>query len=118
MKFQGIKAPVLNTPLIELETLEGTLIDLYNDCQFESVALRGDELAFTFLTETEAALIVVGFEGVRHLRVVQSEDWAPQEAIQIDHLLIRPEGPWPGVVFKAGGLDYEFDCTTVVLTGS
>lgn len=115
MRFQGLKAPALNTPLIELETSVGAMVDLYNECNLESVVLRGDELAFGFSTDTDNAPIVVRFEGVRHLRVAQPEGWVPQEATQIDHLLLRPGGPWPGVMFKAGGLEYEFDCTTLVL---
>lgn len=45
----------------------------------------------------------------------QPHDWAEGEAEQIEHLLIRRSGPWPGVVFKAGGLEYEFDCVELRL---
>ena len=116
MQFRGVKVPAFDTPLIELETSGGTLVDLYNECRFEAAVLRGDEIAFEFASDTEDTLIVVRFEGVRDLHVVQPEDWVPQEGDQIDHLLIRPEGPWRGVVFKAGGFEYEFDCAALVLT--
>jgi hypothetical protein len=46
---------------------------------------------------------------------VQPPDWDVREAAQIDHLLIRHDGPWPRISFKAGGLEYEFDCDAVCL---
>jgi len=118
IEFKGVKVPVLNVPLIEFETSAGKLVDLYNECQLEAVVLRGEEMDFTFVSITTDTPIVVRFERVRNLRIVQPEGWMPQEASQIDHLLIRPEGPWRGVVFKAGGLEYEFDCTALALTSS
>lgn len=114
MRFEGVRAPALDAPLIELETPEGELVDLYNECLLESVALRGDVLVFAFVSVAEGTPIVLRFERVRDLRVLQPQDWVPQEASQIDHLLIRSEGPWRGVVFKAGGLEYEFDCAALV----
>lgn len=118
MQFQGLKAPPLDVPLIELESPGGKLIDLYNEYDLDSVALSGDVLVFTFVSVADAASIAVQFQGIRDLRVVQPEGWVPEEARQIDHLLVRPDGPWPGVVFKAGGLDYEFNCTVMVLASS
>ncbi len=118
MRFQGLKAPPLDVPVIELESPGGQLIDLYNEYDLDSVALSGDLLVFLFVSVADGASVAVQFQGVRDLRVIQPEGWIPEEARQIDHLLVRTDGPWPGVVFKAGGLHYEFDCTVMVLARS
>lgn len=118
IQFKGVKAPPLNVPLIELETATGRLVDLYNECQLEAVVLRGGELTFSFVSDAEGTPIVLRFDGVQRLSVVQPEGWVPQEASQIEHLLIRSQGPWRELVLKAGGLEYEFDCATVILGNS
>jgi hypothetical protein len=109
MDYVGVKPPELNVPLIELETNGGVVVDLYNESSLRAVVLDERGLTFKFLWRKSREL-VVGFSAIRNLRVEQPSDWAPEESAQIEHLLIRPEGPWPGVVFKAGGLDFEFDC--------
>ncbi len=109
MKFSGLKAPQMDVPLIELETTGGQVVDLYNDCSLRSTVIRADELAFEFVS-TGPTVTVVRFVEVRQLRVVQPVDWAQGEASQIEHLLVRTRGPWRRIVFKAGGLEYEFDC--------
>ena len=48
MTFHGVKSPALDIPLIELETPQGDLVDLYNDYHLQSVVLRGDQLTFGF----------------------------------------------------------------------
>ena len=115
MDYVGVKPPQLNVPLIELETNDGKIVDLYNDASLRVVVLDERGLAFEF-TSNRSSTIVVRFCAIRNLRVEQPPDWAPQESTQIEHLLIREEGPWPRVVFKAGGLDYEFDCGALCLT--
>jgi hypothetical protein len=109
MDYVGVKPPELNVPLIELETSGGVVVDLYNESSLRAVVLDERGLTFKFLWRKSREL-VVGFSAIRNLRVEQPSDWAPEESAQIEHLLIRPEGPWPEVVFKAGGLDFEFDC--------
>ncbi len=118
MRFQGLKAPQLNVPLIELESPEGKFTDLYNEHELVSVELSGGALTFSFVSVYDPSSSVVQFQGVRNLRVTQPEDWALGEADQIERLLIRPDGPWPAVTFKAGGCEYEFDCGVMVLTSS
>jgi hypothetical protein len=113
--YVGVRPPELNVPLIELETDNGEIVDLYNESSLRRVVLDERGLAFEFISE-KSSRIVVQFCAVRNLRVGQPPDWAPQESAQIEHLLIREEGPWPRVVFKAGGLDYEFDCGALWLT--
>jgi hypothetical protein len=112
--FTGVKPPDLDAPLIELEAAEGGVVDLYNECRLVAVVLNGSRLGFDFLTRTGSSVGVL-FRGIRGLRIEQPPDWAPGEAEQIEHLLIRREGPWPGVEFKAGGLSYELDATELVL---
>ena len=114
MEYVGVKPPELNVPLIELETSDGEVVDLYNESSLRAVVLDERGLTFTFLWR-ESREVVVGFGGIRNLRVEQPLDWAPEEASQIEHLLIRPEGPWPRVAFKAGGFDFEFDCGQICL---
>ncbi len=116
MQFKGVMFPRLNTPLIELQTTGGETIDLYNNCLLESVSLRGEKLIFVFAWDGNQTPVLVQFDGVRCLRIFQPEGWVPQEASQIDHLLIRSEGPWSGIVFKAGGMEYEFDCSELELS--
>lgn len=118
IRFEGLRAPALDESLIDFESSDGKLVDLYNEHDLESVELSGDALTFRFVSVADAAPTHVRFQGVRNLRVEQSDDWVPEEAGQIDHLLIRSDGPWPGVVFRAGGYDYEFDCTVMVLGGA
>jgi hypothetical protein len=115
IQFRGMQVPGFNLPLIELETVDGEVIDLYNDCHLVSVGWSADALAFVFTAVADGRSVSVTFEGVRHLSVVQPDDWVAQESTQIDHLLIRPDGPWRRVVFKAGGLEYEFDCAAIEL---
>jgi hypothetical protein len=112
--FVGVKPPKPNVPLIELETSDGKIVDLYNESTLRTVVLDERGLAFEFTSE-EPSSIVVRFCSIRNLRVEQPPDWAPEESTQIEHLLVREEGPWPRVVFKAGGLEYEFDCSTLCL---
>jgi hypothetical protein len=107
--YVGVKPPELNVPLIELQTRDGEIVDLYNESSLRAVVLDEHGLAFKFLWR-ESRDLVVGFSPIRNLRVEQPSDWTPEESVQIEHLLIRPEGPWPRVAFKAGGLDFEFDC--------
>ncbi len=115
VKFSGMKDLQRDVPLIELETSDGRVVDLYNDFWLRSGVIRGDELAFEFVAADPTMTVLVRFIGVRGLHVLQPHDWAEGEAEQIEDLLIRRSGPWPGVVFKAGGLHYEFDCTQLLL---
>jgi hypothetical protein len=114
MDYVGVKPPELNVPLIELETDDGEVVDLYNESSLRAVVLDEQGLTFKFLWR-ESRELVVGFSAIRNLRVEQPSDWAPGESAQIEHLLIRPDGPWPQVAFKAGGLDFEFDCGQLCL---
>lgn len=110
MKFSGMRDPQTDLPLIEIETTDGRVVDLYNEHYLRCVVRRGDELAFEFDSWPDRALrAALRFQGVRDLRISQPEDWHPGEAEQIEHLLVRRKGPWPRIVFKAGGLDYEFN---------
>ena len=118
MTFHGVKTPALDIPLIELETPQGDLVDLYNDYHLESVVLRGDDLTFGFVSVSAGTPTEVRFSKVRELRVMQPKDWVPSEADQIDHLLVRPSGQRRRVTFKAGGLQYEFDCSMLTLVRS
>lgn len=104
----------MDVPLIELETTAGEVLDLYNQNSLRATVLDADGLAFEFVS-SDSRVTVVRFRAIRNLRVEQPSDWAPEESSQIEHLLIRKIGPWPRVVFKAGGLDYEFDCTEICL---
>ena len=114
-RFDGLRCPPLDTPLIELETVNGEIVDLYNDHALNCVVLAVDVLSFVFTWISKDAPTVIRFSGVRNYCVRQPEDWEPQESDQIDHLLIRPQGQRPGVIFKAGGLEYEFDCALMAL---
>ena len=114
MKFVGLKPPEMDVPLIELETTAGEVVDLYNENSLRASVIDVDGLAFEFSSD-KLRLIVVRFREIRSLRVEQPPDWTPEEASQIEHLLIRRIGSWPRVVFKAGGLDYEFDCGEICL---
>jgi hypothetical protein len=118
--FVGLRPPAMDVPVIELEPHSGRFVDLYNDCDLRAVVFISDRLAFEFLPNKsrlaeESRSIVVLFRGIQNLRVEQPHDWAPEESSQIDHLLIRRPGPWPRVVFKAGGLEFEFDCAEMLL---
>lgn len=115
MDYVGVKPPERNVPLIELEASDGEIVDLYNESTLRSVVLDERGLAFKFTTG-KSGDVVVRFSAIRNLRVEQPSDWAPEESEQIEHLLIRDEGPWPRVAFKAGGLDYEFDCAALSLS--
>ena len=113
MKFFGMKEPDFDVPLIEIETVEGQVVDLYNESDLRSVVRRGDELVFEFDPADGYGSLstMLRFIGVRELRIAQPEDWHPGEGDQIEHLLVRRPGHWPRIVFKAGGLDYEFNAT-------
>jgi hypothetical protein len=112
--YLGVKPPPLEVPLIELETEDGAIVDLYNDCSLSAVVFDRAGLTFLF-ARFDAGGVRVAFEGVRELRVEQPHDWVPEEATQIDHLLIRRKGPWPQVLFKAGGLSDEFQAARLCL---
>lgn len=114
MAFSGLKHPQMDVPLIELETPDGQVLDLYNDHSLSSLTIRADELTFEFAS-SDRGVVLVRFAGVRHLRVEQPADWDPGEASDIDHLLVRTSGPWRRIAFKAGGLEYEFDCDELLL---
>lgn len=114
VNFVGLKMPPLNEPLIEVETIAGEVLDLYNESHLRRTVVDGEGLGFEFVG-TGARAIVLRFRAVHNLRVEQPSDWAPEESTQIEHLLIRPVGPWPRVVFKAGGLTFEFDCGELCL---
>lgn len=111
MKFVGMREPRLDSPFIEVEATDGRIVDLYNESNLRSVTRRGDELAFAFEAADGYGLLdaVLRFVEVRDLRVDQPEDWDPMESDQIENLMIRKEGPWRRVVFKAGGLEHEFN---------
>ncbi len=111
--YHGVKPPDLDTPLIEFETDNG-LVDLYNDYSLRAATFDAEGLAFDFAGANSAS-VRLQFREVKRLRVEQPADWMPREADQIDHLLIRAEGPWPRFEFKAGGLRYEFDAEVVAL---
>ena len=112
--FTGLKPPDLDVPVVELDATGGGVIDLYNECRLVAVVIKGAQLGFDFLTSTDSSVRVL-FRDVTSLRVEQPSAWDPREANQIEHLLIRREGPWPRVNFKAGGLSYEFDAAELVL---
>jgi hypothetical protein len=114
ISFVGIVPPRVDEPLIELEALDGTVLDLYNEGWLRSVRIDKGELIFAFDMSDDAG-VSVRFGSVRNLRVSQPPDWAPEEADQMDHLLIRHEGASPRVRFVAGGLSYEFDSAEVVV---
>lgn len=118
VKFTGMSDPVMDDTFIEIETTEGQIVDLYNDSRLRSVRRHGDELVFEFEAAEgygsfDAAL---RFIGVRDLGVVQPEDWHPREANQIVDLMVRRPGPWKRIVFKAGGLEYEFNAAELCVT--
>ena len=115
--FTGLKPPDFDVPLIELEPTEGGVVDLYNDCRLVAAVLKGSQLGFDFLTAAGSSVQVL-FRGVRGLRVEQPPDWAEGESDQIEHLLIRREGPWPRMEFKAGGFIYEFDAAELIFVGA
>lgn len=110
MRFFGIREPQKDVPLIEVERSDGKVVDLYNECWLRSVVVCGDELSFNFVTADPTETTRLRFLEFRDLRVEQPDDWAKAEGDQIEHLLVRSSGPWPRIVFKAGGLKYEFDC--------
>lgn len=110
-----MKPPQRDTPLIEVETIDGRVVDLYNEYRLRSTVMRGDELIFEFAAEDSAVTSLLRFFKVRELSVLQPEDWALEEADQIEHLLVRRTGPWRLIVFRAGGLEYEFDCAELRL---
>ena len=112
--FVGLKPPEMDVPLIELETDAGQILDLYNEHSLRAVVLDERGLTFEFVSG-QSRRVDLRFSAIRNLRVEQPADWAPEEATQIEHLLIRNEGPWPRVVFKAGGVEYEFDCSELCL---
>lgn len=112
--FAGVKPPDFDVPVIELETPGGSSVDLYNECSLMTVVLEKSQLAFEFSTLSGRRVRLLFCE-VRGLGVEQPRDWVSDEWDQIEHLLIRREGPWPQVEFKAGGLSYEFDAAELVL---
>ena len=118
MIFTGIRQPRLGAPNIEVETEDGQVVDLYNESHLRSVVRRGDELVFEFDAADSYGTCdaVLQFRGVRKLRVSQPEDWHPGEANQIEDYLIREQGPWRRITFKAGGLHYEFDAAELRVT--
>jgi hypothetical protein len=123
VEFIGLKPPPTNVPTIELQPVSGKFVDLYNDCDLLRVVFDADGLAFEFSpNETrladESRSVVVRFRNVRNLSVEQPTDWASQESTQIDHLMIRPPGDWRQGVFKAGGMEFEFDCASMALSMS
>src|SRR3954452_2979688 len=75
--FHGIKPPALDTPLIEFETDDGELVDLYNDCTLRATTFDADGLMFEFVA-SDGATIRLRFRGVRRLEVEQSLDWVIQ----------------------------------------
>ena len=89
MTFHGVKSPALDIPLIELETPQGDLVDLYNDYHLQSVVLRGDQLTFGFASVTAGTPTDVRFSGVRDLHVLQAKDWVPREAVHQSGAAIR-----------------------------
>lgn len=109
MIFVGMKPPPLDETFVEIETEDGSIVDLYNEHYLRSVEIRGGVLEFNFEATDASTTAVLTFLGVRGLGVVQPEVWHEGEADQIEDLLVRREGPWRRVVFKAGGFAYEFD---------
>lgn len=110
VKFSGLEEPRLDSPEVEIMTIDGQLIDLYNDNFLHSVVRLGDNLAFEFESWPDRSIkTALWFLGVRDLTVTQPEDWHTGEAEQIEDFMIRGEGPWRQVVFKAGGLEYQFN---------
>jgi len=105
-----MRDPQTNVPLIEIETTDGRLVDLYNENYLRCVVRRGDDLTFEFDSWPDRTVRTsLQFRGARDLRTSQPDDWHPGEAEQIEHLLVRGKGPWRRIVFKAGGLEYEFN---------
>jgi hypothetical protein len=114
MEYHGLQPIKLNDPSIELETPDGRWIDLYNDAALRAIAFDASGLTFEF-EHGEYSTVLVRFLEVRNLTVRQPPDWVRDEFPDIDHLLVRPPGPYELVVFKAGGLEYEFDCVAIAL---
>jgi hypothetical protein len=112
ISFDGIVPPAMDTPLIELEAVDGSQLDFYNEGWLQSVTIENGGLIFSFRMSDDAR-VSLRFGSIRNLKVIQPLDWVPQEADQIEHLLIRQEGQSPRIVFLAGGLRYEFDATEV-----
>jgi hypothetical protein len=120
MDFIGLKVLPTNVPLVELETPSGDIVDLYNQFDLVAVTLDMGGLEFKFRTAeyfgvSKSSVVVLKFREIRNLRVEQPSDWAPEESSQIEFLHIRPQGQSPRVVFRAGGLGFEFDCAAVLL---
>jgi len=113
--YHGVKPPELDTPLMDFETDDGGVVDLYNDCDLRGATFDANGLSFDFVA-ADGAAVQLQFRGIQRLKVDQPSDWVSQEAGQIDHLLIRSHGPWRRFEFKAGGLRYEFDAAVVALT--
>jgi hypothetical protein len=117
MQYVGVVPPATNVPLIELQTLDGKVIDLYNESRLRGALLDDEGLTFEFASSTYGR-VLVRFRAIRNLRLTQPPDWVIEESEQIEHLLFRDEGPWPRVAVKAGGFDYEFDCDVLELSVS
>lgn len=115
MRFSGIDEPKWNVPLIDFDTPDGRVVDLYNEHRLRSSTIRRDELVFEFAHLVSEATAVLQFSQVRNLQIVQPPDWELGEAEQIEYVLLRRPGP-PRVVFVAGGLVYEFDSVELRLT--
>lgn len=92
IKYEGLRPPEIDVPVIDLESVEGTMVDLYNDHTLTSVSLMDDVLLFSFRSVIKTESSAVTFKEVRDLRVVQPEGWVVDEADQIDHLLVRSDG--------------------------
>lgn len=118
MKFFGLREPQLDVPVIEVETDDGVVVDLYNENDLRTVVLRGDDLAFEFKATNGQAVTVLEFRGIRGLSTVQPQDWHPGEANQFEHLLVRRTGHSPRIMFKAGGFEYEFSSEELCVTMS
>lgn len=112
--YLGLQPPPLDEGVIELETLDGRIVDLYNESWLRSVVLGPAGLAFNFIT-ADGGKIEVRFDAVRGLTVDQPADWVVQEFRQIERLLIRSPGPWPEIEFNANGMKYEFDAASLTL---
>lgn len=110
-----MRAPELDVPVVEIESLDGEIVDLYNEFDLVSATLSGDVLSFHFVEVIKKTPICVEFQGVRMLSVIQGNDWVTEEGLQIEHLLVRSSGPYQRFMFKAGGFEYEFNCSAMRL---
>jgi len=65
--FHGMKLPAPDTPLIEFETDDGEVVDLYNNCRLRATTFDADGLTFEF-AGADSATIRLCFREVQRLQ--------------------------------------------------